>query len=83
MGSVEVKTTEGDGETRETLIKSHFSQRIAELTNELQMADSRAVHYNAEVRIFGALKNDKKNHGSILRPERQINFRNCFPKRSA
>ena len=42
-------TGQTDGETREVLIKSHFAQRIAELTNQLQMADSKAVHYNAEV----------------------------------
>ena len=46
-----VQTGQTDGETREALIKSHFAQRIAELTNQLQMADSKAVHYNAEVRI--------------------------------
>ena len=53
-----VQTGQTDGETREALIKSHFAQRIAELTNQLQMADSKAVHYNAEVRITSYLTTD-------------------------
>ena len=53
-----VQTGQTDGETREALIKSHFAQRIAELTNQLQMADSKAVHYNAEVSIPTYLTTD-------------------------
>ncbi len=49
LGSLESDSAESDGDTRESLIKSHFAQRIAELTNRLQHADSTAVHYNAEV----------------------------------
>ena len=55
-----VQTGQTDGETREALIKSHFAQRIAELTNQLQMADSKAVHYNAEVRITTYLTTDQR-----------------------
>ena len=50
------QTGQTDGETREVLIKSHFAQRIAELTNQLQMADSKAVHYNAEVCLESQLQ---------------------------
>ncbi len=40
---------DSDGETREQLIKSHFASRIADLTNCLQAADSKAVYFSAEV----------------------------------
>ena len=36
-------------ESREHLIKSHYMSRVAELTSKLQMADSKVVHFHAEV----------------------------------
>lgn len=41
----------GDEESREHLIKTHYMARVAELTTQLQMSDSKAVHFHAEVRI--------------------------------
>ena len=41
-----------DEKTREQLIKSHFALRIADLTNCLQTADSKTVHFIAEVRYY-------------------------------
>ena len=42
---------ETDGDLREQIIKDHFSQRIAELTMQLQTADSKALHFHAEVSV--------------------------------
>ncbi|XP_076463596.1 protein phosphatase 1 regulatory subunit 21-like isoform X2 [Babylonia areolata] len=42
----------GDAETREQLIKEHFTQRINDMTLQLQQADSKAVHFHAEVRAL-------------------------------
>ena len=36
-------------DTRELLIKNHFSTRINELTHQLQTADSKCVGFHAEV----------------------------------
>lgn len=36
-------------ESREDLIKNHYMARIAELTSQLQLADSKSVHFYAEV----------------------------------
>lgn len=36
-------------ESREDLIKSHYMARIVELTSQLQLADSKSVHFYAEV----------------------------------
>ena len=51
MGQLEVhrEAGSGDAETREQLIKDHFTQRINDLTLQLQQADSKAVHFHAEV----------------------------------
>ncbi|OBS67413.1 hypothetical protein A6R68_04046, partial [Neotoma lepida] len=38
-----------DVESREDLIKNHYMARIAELTSQLQLADSKSVHFYAEV----------------------------------
>lgn len=38
-----------DVESREDLIKTHYMARIAELTSHLQLADSKSVHFHAEV----------------------------------
>lgn len=46
-------------ESREDLIKNHYMARIVELTSQLQLADSKSVHFYAEVSgeliRFGAL----------------------------
>lgn len=41
-----------DIESREDLIKSHYMARIAELTSQLQLADSKSVHFYAECRAL-------------------------------
>ncbi|MCJ8749003.1 hypothetical protein PDJAM_G00171190 [Pangasius djambal] len=42
----------GDEESREHLIKTHYMARVAELTTQLQMSDSKAVHFYAECRAL-------------------------------
>lgn len=42
----------GDEESREHLIKTHYMARVAELTTQLQMSDSKAVHFHAEVSVI-------------------------------
>ena len=39
----------GDEESREQLIKDHYMARVGELTSQLQVSDSKAVHFHAEV----------------------------------
>ncbi|XP_078413353.1 protein phosphatase 1 regulatory subunit 21 isoform X1 [Cetorhinus maximus] len=41
-----------DAESREQLIKSHYMMRVAELTSQLQIADSKSVHFYAECRAL-------------------------------
>ncbi|XP_067844842.1 protein phosphatase 1 regulatory subunit 21 isoform X1 [Heptranchias perlo] len=41
-----------DEESREQLIKSHYMMRVAELTSQLQLADSKTVHFYAECRAL-------------------------------
>uniref|UniRef100_UPI00398EE46D protein phosphatase 1 regulatory subunit 21 isoform X2 n=1 Tax=Pristiophorus japonicus TaxID=55135 RepID=UPI00398EE46D len=41
-----------DEESREQLIKSHYMMRVAELTSQLQIADSKSVHFYAECRAL-------------------------------
>lgn len=41
-----------DEESREHLIKSHYMMRVAELTSQLQIADSKSVHFHAECRAL-------------------------------
>ncbi|XP_067901343.1 protein phosphatase 1 regulatory subunit 21 isoform X2 [Heterodontus francisci] len=41
-----------DAESREQLIKSHYMTRVAELTSQLQIADSKSVHFYAECRAL-------------------------------
>ncbi|XP_076872108.1 protein phosphatase 1 regulatory subunit 21 [Brachyhypopomus gauderio] len=42
----------GDEESREHLIKTHYMSRVSELTTQLQMSDSKAVHFHAECRAL-------------------------------
>ncbi|XP_066467992.1 protein phosphatase 1 regulatory subunit 21 [Tiliqua scincoides] len=41
-----------EADTREDLIKNHYMQRIVELTSQLQLADSKSVHFHAECRAL-------------------------------
>ncbi|KAG2467481.1 PPR21 phosphatase, partial [Polypterus senegalus] len=41
-----------DEECREQLIKNHYMARVADLTSQLQVADSKAVHFYAECRAL-------------------------------
>ncbi|XP_048392448.1 protein phosphatase 1 regulatory subunit 21 isoform X4 [Stegostoma tigrinum] len=41
-----------DAESREQLIKSHYMMRVAELTAQLQIADSKSVYFYAECRAL-------------------------------
>ncbi|XP_073528190.1 protein phosphatase 1 regulatory subunit 21 isoform X1 [Phyllobates terribilis] len=41
-----------DHDSREGLIKNHYMTRIAELTTQLQLADSKSVHFHAECRAL-------------------------------
>ncbi|XP_070180531.1 protein phosphatase 1 regulatory subunit 21-like isoform X2 [Littorina saxatilis] len=54
IGQLEVQKDAGagDAETREQLIKTHFTQRINDMTLQLQLADSKAVNFHAEVRAL-------------------------------
>ncbi|KAG7275643.1 hypothetical protein CRUP_009609 [Coryphaenoides rupestris] len=42
----------GDEESREQLIKDHYMTRVGELTTQLQVSDSKAVHFHAECRAL-------------------------------
>ncbi|XP_015237510.1 PREDICTED: protein phosphatase 1 regulatory subunit 21 [Cyprinodon variegatus] len=42
----------GDEDTREQLIKSHYMARVGELTTQLQISDSKAVHFHSECRAL-------------------------------
>ncbi|MFT7806016.1 protein phosphatase 1 regulatory subunit 21 [Arapaima gigas] len=42
----------GDEQSREQLIKSHYMARVGELTTQLQVSDSKAVHFYAECRAL-------------------------------
>lgn len=39
----------GVDESREQLIKTHYMARVGELTTQLQISDSKAVHFHSEV----------------------------------
>ncbi|XP_008320475.1 protein phosphatase 1 regulatory subunit 21 [Cynoglossus semilaevis] len=42
----------GDEESREQLIKTHYMTRVGELTTQLQISDSKAVHFYSECRAL-------------------------------
>lgn len=42
----------GDEESREHLIKAHYMVRVGELTTQLQVSDSKAVHFHSECRAL-------------------------------
>ncbi|XP_061815277.1 protein phosphatase 1 regulatory subunit 21 [Nerophis lumbriciformis] len=41
-----------DEESREQLIKTHYMTRVGELTTQLQVSDSKAVHFHSECRAL-------------------------------
>uniref|UniRef100_A0A3Q3MMY2 Protein phosphatase 1 regulatory subunit 21 n=1 Tax=Labrus bergylta TaxID=56723 RepID=A0A3Q3MMY2_9LABR len=45
-------TLVGDEESREQLIKTHYMARVGELTTQLQISDSKAVHFHSECRAL-------------------------------
>uniref|UniRef100_A0A8C5AKM3 Protein phosphatase 1 regulatory subunit 21 n=1 Tax=Gadus morhua TaxID=8049 RepID=A0A8C5AKM3_GADMO len=47
-----VRVQVGDEESREQLIKDHYMARVGELTSQLQVSDSKAVHFHAECRAL-------------------------------
>uniref|UniRef100_A0AAR2KX68 Protein phosphatase 1 regulatory subunit 21 n=1 Tax=Pygocentrus nattereri TaxID=42514 RepID=A0AAR2KX68_PYGNA len=49
--STSLKTLQ-DLDSREHLIKTHYMTRVADLTTQLQMSDSKAVHFHAECRAL-------------------------------
>lgn len=53
----------GEAELREQMITKHYSGRVAELMSQLQHADSKALHFFAEVRLF----TDTHQHFMCLR----------------
>ncbi|XP_078085777.1 protein phosphatase 1 regulatory subunit 21 isoform X2 [Mustelus asterias] len=55
IGMLTTSTTNNeipDAESREQLIKNHYMMRVAELTSQLQIADSKSVHFYAECRAL-------------------------------
>uniref|UniRef100_A0A8C4QDA3 Protein phosphatase 1 regulatory subunit 21 n=1 Tax=Eptatretus burgeri TaxID=7764 RepID=A0A8C4QDA3_EPTBU len=50
--NIETNGTGSEKESREQLIKKYYAKRIAELTLQLQLADSKAVHFHAECRAL-------------------------------
>ncbi|XP_036980377.1 protein phosphatase 1 regulatory subunit 21 isoform X2 [Acanthopagrus latus] len=42
----------GDEDSREQLIKTHYMARVGELTTQLQISDSKAVHFHSECRAL-------------------------------
>jgi len=42
-------TSSEEAELREQLISKHYSRRVTELTSQLQLSDSKALHFYAEV----------------------------------
>lgn len=54
----------GDEESREHLIKTHYMTRVGELTTQLQISDSKAVHFHSEVTPSLQCLSKKKNNFS-------------------
>ncbi|XP_035695312.1 protein phosphatase 1 regulatory subunit 21-like isoform X1 [Branchiostoma floridae] len=54
LGKLEssVADESSESETREQLIKAHFTGRVTELTTQLQQADSKAVNFHSECRAL-------------------------------
>uniref|UniRef100_A0A667X623 Protein phosphatase 1 regulatory subunit 21 n=1 Tax=Myripristis murdjan TaxID=586833 RepID=A0A667X623_9TELE len=52
VGMLCTTPTMGDEESREQLIKTHYMARVGELTTQLQISDSKAVHFHSECRAL-------------------------------
>lgn len=54
--------------TRETLIKNHFTQRVAELTSQMQFAESKTVSITAECRaLYRRMKQAEKTKQELAK----------------
>ena len=58
----------GDEESREQLIKDHYMARVGELTSQLQVSDSKAVHFHAEVSRGGPPAPSPVSRGGAVTP---------------
>lgn len=59
---------DGDDLGREALIKAHFTQRIAELTSQVQFTESRAASINAECRaLYRRMKQTEKTKQELAK----------------
>ncbi|KAK2190382.1 hypothetical protein NP493_82g02031 [Ridgeia piscesae] len=66
IGKLEVESCEEESETREELIKQYFSRRLAEVTKNLQTADSKALHLHTEVcALHGRLRLTVKDRETL------------------
>ncbi|XP_056291754.1 protein phosphatase 1 regulatory subunit 21 [Pseudoliparis swirei] len=64
----------GDEESREQLIKTHYMARVGELTTQLQIADSKAVHFHSECRALAKrLAIAEKSRETLSEEVRQAN----------
>ncbi|XP_041351429.1 protein phosphatase 1 regulatory subunit 21-like [Gigantopelta aegis] len=52
LGSVTCQSESSDIDSREELIKNHYTSRISELSLQLQALDSKCVNFHAEVRAL-------------------------------
>uniref|UniRef100_A0A8P4KMD8 Protein phosphatase 1 regulatory subunit 21 n=1 Tax=Dicentrarchus labrax TaxID=13489 RepID=A0A8P4KMD8_DICLA len=52
VGMLCTTPTVADEESREQLIKTHYMARVGELTTQLQISDSKAVHFHSECRAL-------------------------------
>ncbi|XP_062864875.1 protein phosphatase 1 regulatory subunit 21 [Trichomycterus rosablanca] len=65
-----------DEESREHLIKTHYMTRVAELSTQLQMSDSKAVHFHAECRALAKRLTFTKKTQETLNEEMKQASRN-------
>ncbi|TNN50379.1 Protein phosphatase 1 regulatory subunit 21 [Liparis tanakae] len=64
----------GDKESREQLIKTHYMARVGELTTQLQISDSKAVHFHSECRALAKrLAIAEKSRETLSEEVRQAN----------
>lgn len=59
----------GDEESREQLIKTHYMARVGELTTQLQISDSKAVHFHSEVKL-----SSKHSVSLTASPSKELTF---------
>ncbi|CAH1793023.1 unnamed protein product [Owenia fusiformis] len=63
------RSSTSDMDSREQLIKDHFTQRIQQLTSQLQVADSKAVNFYAECRALHKRLNIEEKSKKKLQEE--------------